>query len=45
MPRLRLAFAANGGQPRDTINAAWRRLLPDPGAAAVMIGSPAGRPS
>jgi hypothetical protein len=28
MPRRRLAFAANPGQPRARINAAWRRLLP-----------------
>ena len=36
MPRRRLAFTANAGQPRATINAAWRRLLPVPGGAAVM---------
>jgi hypothetical protein len=38
MPRGRLAFAASPGQPRATINAAWRRLLPVPGGAAVMTG-------
>lgn len=31
MPRRRLAFTANAGQPRVTINAAWLRLLPGPG--------------
>ena len=36
MPRRRLAFTANAGQPRATINAAWRRLLPGVGGAAVM---------
>jgi hypothetical protein len=38
MPRLRLAFAANPGEPNATINAAWRRLLPVAGGAPVMIG-------
>jgi hypothetical protein len=38
MPRRRLAFAVSPGQPRATINAAWRRLLPVPGGAAVMTG-------
>jgi hypothetical protein len=37
MPRRRLAFAAHGGQPCATINAAWRRLLPGLGGAAVMM--------
>ena len=36
MPRRRLAFTANAGQPRATINAAWRCLLPGPVRAAVM---------
>ena len=30
MPHRRLAFAVRVGQPRATINAAWRRLLPVP---------------
>ena len=36
MPRRRLAFAGNAGQPRATINAAWHRLLPGPVGSAVM---------
>jgi hypothetical protein len=38
MPRRRLAFAVHGGQPRATMNAAWRRLLPGLGGAAAMMG-------
>ncbi len=38
MPRRRLAFAVRVGQPRATMNAAWRRLLPGLGGAAVMMG-------
>jgi hypothetical protein len=38
MPRRRLAFAAHGGQPRASMNAAWRRLLPGLGVAAAMMG-------
>jgi hypothetical protein len=38
MPCRRLAFAAHGGQPRASMNAAWRRLLPGLGGAAAMIG-------
>jgi len=38
MPCRRLAFAAYGGQPRASMNAAWRRLLPGLSGAAAMIG-------
>jgi len=32
------AFAANPGQPRATINAAWPHLLPGLGELTVMMG-------
>ena len=35
MPRRRLAFTANAGQPGATINAAWLRLLPGPGVVGL----------
>jgi hypothetical protein len=47
MPRRRLAFTANAGQPRATINAAWLRLLPgrdadggDPLGSDADVGRP-----
>ena len=42
MPRFRLAFTVNPGQPRGMINAAWLSLLPGP-AALMMMDRVSGR--
>jgi hypothetical protein len=42
MPRPRLAFTVNAGQPRGTINPVWLSLLPGPAGGGGADG-PRGR--